>query len=104
MVLISSGLLIISIVALSIGSAIDTVAQVLGIAPVVGRIVTWSISIVSTLLLFLLVYLIVPNRRQSWHQALPGALRSCAFIRGSDAVLAPRLRDSIENNLNRRTG
>ena len=74
MLLITTALLIVSIVTLSIGSAIDAVVQFVAIGPVFGRIVTWSISIISTVLLFLLIYRILPNKRQSWGQALPGAL------------------------------
>jgi membrane protein len=74
MLIITSVLLVVSIVSLSIGGLIDSIAQVVGIGPVLGRVVTWSISIVSTVLLFLLVYRILPNKRQSWGQALPGAL------------------------------
>lgn len=74
MLVITSALLLVSIVSLSIGSAIDTVVQFVAIGPLLGRVVTWSISIVSTVLLFLLVYRILPNKRQTWGQALPGAL------------------------------
>jgi Virulence factor BrkB len=45
-----------------------------GIGPLIGRVVTWSISIISTILLFLLIYRILPNKRQTWSQSLPGAL------------------------------
>jgi membrane protein len=74
MLLITTALLIVSILALSIGSVIDTISQVVGIGPVLGRVVSWSLSIVSTILLFLLLYRVLPNKRQSWGQALPGAL------------------------------
>ena len=71
---ITTALLILSIVTLSIGGAIDTLVPFLGIGPVLGRVVSWSISIVSTILLFLLLYRILPNKSQSWAQAIPGAL------------------------------
>jgi membrane protein len=74
MLLITTALLIISITALSIGSAINAIAQVVHIPPVLGSSVSFSISILSTILLFLLLYKILPNKPQSWGQSLPGAL------------------------------
>jgi membrane protein len=74
MLIITSALLVISIVALGLGSLMDTLTGLIGIGPVLGRVVSWSISILSTILLFLLVYRILPNKPQTWGQALPGAL------------------------------
>lgn len=74
MLIVSSALLIVSIVALSFGSAIDTISQIVAVGPVLGRVVSWSVSIVSAILLFVLLYRILPNKQQTWGQALPGAL------------------------------
>jgi membrane protein len=80
MLIICSALLIISILALGFGSAIDTIAQFVAIGPILGRVVSWSISILSTLLLFLLIYRILPNKPQTWAQALPGTLLSTVLF------------------------
>ena len=74
MLVISTALLLTSVVTLGLGSIIDALAQVFGIGPVMGRLVTWTISILSAVLLFWLLYRVLPNKRQTWGQALPGAL------------------------------
>ena len=47
---------------------------------VLGRLIGWIISIASAILLFLLLYKILPNRPQGWKQTLPGALMAAVLF------------------------
>ena len=42
--------------------------------PVLAKVISWSVSIVSTLLLFVLLYKVLPNAEQGWRNVLPGTL------------------------------
>jgi hypothetical protein len=50
------------------------------VGPVLGRLLGWVISIVSAIVLFLLLYKILPNKPQAWKQALPGALTAAVLF------------------------
>jgi membrane protein len=81
MLIITTALLVISTLSLGLGSLIDNLPfGVLPIGPVLGRVVTWSISIVSTFLLFLLLYKVLPNAQQGWRDVLPGMLLSTVMF------------------------
>ena len=74
MLVIVAILMGISTTALGLGVALGSLPIGLPVGPVIGRVVSWSISIVTAILTFWLVYKILPNKPQSWRDALPGAL------------------------------
>jgi hypothetical protein len=80
MLIIVTALLIVSTLALGIGSLLGNVPLGLGTNPVVGRVVSWSLSIVSTFVLFLLLYKVLPNAKQTWRNVLPGSLLSAVLF------------------------
>jgi membrane protein len=79
MLIVFTTLLVVSTIALSVGSLIGNV-PILTSPPVVGSVISWSISIVSTFLLFLLIYKVLPNTRQGWRAVLPGTLLSTVLF------------------------
>ena len=74
MLLIATALLLVSTTAYGLGNAVGSLPIAVPVGPVLGRVVGWSISIVSAILMFLLLYKILPNKPQGWRQTLPGAL------------------------------
>ena len=80
MLLICTGLLVLSTLAAGVTSFVQNVPGVLPIGPVLGDVIGWSISIVSVIGLFLLIYRILPNADQTWRQAMPGALLSTVLV------------------------
>jgi membrane protein len=74
MLLIVTALLLISTTAYGLGNAIGSLPIAVPVGPVLGRVVGWSISILSAIVMFLLLYKILPNKPQGWQQTLPGAL------------------------------
>ena len=74
MLLIATALLLVSTTAYGLGSAIGSLPMAVPVGPVLGRAVGWSVSILSAIVLFLLLYKILPNKPQGWNQTLPGAL------------------------------
>jgi hypothetical protein len=80
MLLIVTALLLISTTAYGLGNLIGSAPIGLPIGPVLGRIVGWSISIVSAIVMFLLLYKILPNKPQTWKQTLPGALAASVLF------------------------
>jgi membrane protein len=74
MLLIVTALLLISTTAYGFGNLIGSLPIAVPVGPVLGRVVGWSISILSAILMFLLLYKILPNKPQGWRETLPGAL------------------------------
>ena len=74
MLLIVTALLLVSTTAYGLGNAIGSLPIAVPVGPVLGRVVGWSISILSSIVMFLLLYKILPNKSQGWPQTLPGAL------------------------------
>jgi membrane protein len=77
---ITTLLLVISTLAVGIGSLVGNVPISLPIGPVLARVISWSISIVSAFLLFLLSYKVLPNVSQGWREVLPGAILSSVLV------------------------
>lgn len=73
MLVIVTALLLISTTAYGLGNALGSLPIALPVGPVLGRLIGWAISLVSAVLMFLLLYKVLPNKPQSWKQALPGA-------------------------------
>jgi membrane protein len=80
MLLICTALLVVSTLAASVTSFVRNVPGVLPIGPVLGNVVGWSISILSAIVLFLLIYKILPNANQTWRQVMPGALLATVLV------------------------
>jgi membrane protein len=74
MMLIATALLLISTAAYGLGNLIGSLPLAVPVGPVLGRVVGWSISILSAIAMFLLLYKILPNKPHGWRQTLPGAL------------------------------
>lgn len=74
MLIITTVLLVVSTLALGLGSLVGNVPISLPIGPALARAISWSISILSALLLFVLCYKLLPNAQQGWRAVLPGAL------------------------------
>ena len=80
MLLITTVLLVFSTTALGIGGLLGSLPIALPVGPVVGRVISWSLSIVSALAVFLLLYKILPNAKQGWRDVLPGTLGATALF------------------------
>jgi membrane protein len=74
MLMITTILLVVSTLAVGIGSLVGNVPIGLAIGPTLARVISWSISILSAFLLFLLCYKVLPNAKQGWRAVLPGAI------------------------------
>jgi membrane protein len=74
MLVITTVLLVLSTVAVGLGSLVDALPFALPFGPIMAKVISWSVSILSGVLLFLLLYKVLPNKPQSWGQTLPGAL------------------------------
>jgi len=80
MLLIVTALLLVSTTAYGLGNLISSLSIGLPVGPVLGRVVGWSISIVSAIVMFLLLYKILPNKPHGWKQTLPGALAAAVLF------------------------
>jgi uncharacterized BrkB/YihY/UPF0761 family membrane protein len=78
--IVTSVLLVISTLAAGIGTLIGNTPIGLPIGPALGRTVSFSISILSAFLLFLLIYKVLPNTKQGWRDVLPGAMLSSVLF------------------------
>jgi membrane protein len=75
MLIIVTALILVSTTAYGLGNLIGSVPIGVPVGgPVLGRAVGWSISILSAIVMFLLLYKILPNKPQGWRQTVPGAL------------------------------
>ncbi len=80
MLIVTAATLILSTLAAGLSGFVSNVPGILPIGPVLGQVVGWSVSIISIFLLFLLIYRILPNARQTWHSVIPGALMSSLLL------------------------
>lgn len=74
MLLIVTALLVISTLAAGLGALVGNLPIGLPVGPLMARVIGWSISIVSAILVFLLIYKVLPNAKQGWRDVIPGAL------------------------------
>jgi membrane protein len=74
MLMITTILLVVSTLAVGIGSLVGNVPIGLPIGPTLARVISWSISILSAFVLFLLCYKVLPNAQQGWRNVMPGAI------------------------------
>jgi membrane protein len=80
MLLIVTTLLVVSSVALGLGAALGNLPIGLPIGPALGRVISWSLSILTAIGAFLLMYKVLPNKKQRVREALPGALLVTALF------------------------
>lgn len=80
MLVIATALLLVSTTAYGLGNLIGSLPIAVPVGPVLGRLIGWIISIASAILLFLLLYKILPNKPQGWKQTLPGALMATVLF------------------------
>jgi membrane protein len=74
MLVVVTSLLVVSTLALGLGSIVDNFPLLSPVGPVLTRVISWSISIISAFLVFLLIYKVLPNAGQGWRNVLPGTL------------------------------
>jgi membrane protein len=80
MLVIATALLLVSTTAYGLGNLIGSLPIAVPVGPVLGRLIGWVISIASAILMFLLLYKILPNKPQGWKQTLPGALLAAVLF------------------------
>jgi membrane protein len=72
MLFVGTALLLVSTTAYGLGNTIGSLPIAVPVGPVLGRAVGWAVCIISALVTFLLLYKVLPNKPQSWRQAIPG--------------------------------
>jgi uncharacterized BrkB/YihY/UPF0761 family membrane protein len=70
----------VSTLAAGLSSLVDLLPGYLPVGPALGHVIGWSVSILSVLGLFLLMYKLLPNVIQGWRDVMPGALLSSALL------------------------
>jgi membrane protein len=81
MLIVTSVLLIISALAEGAGSILSSVPTLgLPIGPALAAFLGYSISIASAVVLFLLLYKVLPNAGQGWREVIPGTLASTVLF------------------------
>src|SRR5947209_3257839 len=79
MLVITTVLLVVSTLAVGLGSLVDALPFALPFGPLMAKVISWSVSIVSVIVLYLLIYKVLPNKPQGWGQTLPGALAAAVL-------------------------
>ena len=72
MLIVVTTLVIVSTLALGLGAMVDNAALALPVGPVLAKVISWSVSIVSAILLFVLLYKVLPNGRARLAQCAAG--------------------------------
>src|SRR5919197_634416 len=88
MLMVITLLLLTSTVAIGVGSVLggasDAAFDALPIQVpgrgLAGQVISWGVSALSAVLLFVLLYKILPNARQGWRDVLPGALAAIVLF------------------------
>ncbi len=88
MLLVITVLLLTSTVAIGVGSLLGGASDALfGALPIqvpgrglAGQAISWGLSALSAVLLFVLLYKILPNARQGWRDVLPGAIAAVVLF------------------------
>lgn len=80
MLIVTTALVIVSTLAAGISSLVTNIPGVLPIGPVLGTVIGWSVSIVSVFILFLLLFRVLPNAKQTWRDVVPGTLLSTVLL------------------------
>jgi len=80
MLILTAPMLMLSALAAGLSSFVSNVPGVLPIGAILGQVVGWSVSIFSVFGLFLLIYRILPNAKQTWRSVVPGALLASVLL------------------------
>jgi membrane protein len=80
MLVVTTILVVLSTLTAGISSLISSVSLGLSIGPSLAQAISWVTTVLSVLVLFLLIYRVLPNARQSWRDVLPGALLSLVLV------------------------
>jgi membrane protein len=80
MLFLTAALLMLSTVAAGLSSLVSNVPGALPIGPILGQVVGWSVSMLSVFVLFVLIYRILPNAKQTWRSVVPGALLGSVLL------------------------
>jgi membrane protein len=80
MLILTTALLVLSTFAAGLGGLATYIPGALPIGPLVGEVIGWSVQIVSVFALFLLVYRVLPNAKQTWRDVIPGTLLSTVLL------------------------
>jgi membrane protein len=80
MLILTATMLMLSTVAAGLGSLVSRVPGVLPVGPILGQVVGWSVPILSVLILFLLIYRVLPNAGQTWRSVVPGTLLAATLL------------------------
>jgi membrane protein len=80
MLLITTALIVLSTLTAGISSLVKDLPGILPIGPVLSMVIGWSVSILSVFLLFLLIYRVLPNAKQTWRDVIPGTLLAAALL------------------------
>ncbi|HEY1294258.1 MAG TPA: YihY/virulence factor BrkB family protein [Chloroflexota bacterium] len=80
MLVVTTALLVVSALAVGLGSVVTNLPGVLPVGTIAGQVVGWSVTIVSVFVLFLLIYRILPNAQQRWGSVVPGSLLALILV------------------------
>jgi len=80
MLIVVTALLLVSTTAYGLGNTMGSLPIALPVGPVVGRLIGWAVSLVSAVVMFLLLYKVLPNRPQGWKETLPGTLTASVLF------------------------
>jgi membrane protein len=80
MLVVTSALLVLSVVAAGFSGVVSKLPGVLPVGPALGQLVGWSMPILSVFVLFVLMYRVLPNVQQTWRSVVPGTVLATALV------------------------
>jgi membrane protein len=80
MLVVTTALLVVSTLAAGVAGLATNIPGALPIGPVLAQVLSWSIQIVSVFILFLLIYRVLPNAKQTWRDVIPGTVVSTVLL------------------------
>jgi hypothetical protein len=80
MLAIATVLMLTATFAFGLGGLIDDLPVTLPFDDLVGQVASWSVSILSAVLLFAIIFKLLPNVQEGWRDVLPGALLCTALF------------------------
>ena len=80
MLILTTALLVVSTLAAGLSGLANNIPGALPIGPLLASVIGWSIQIISVFILFLLLYRVLPNAKQTWRAVVPGTLVSTVLL------------------------
>jgi membrane protein len=80
MLIVTTVLVIVATLSAGLSGVVSNLPLGLPIGPLLAQVIGWSVSILSAILLFLILYKLLPNARQGWRDIVPGALLSTVLV------------------------